>query len=306
MERKIGETFEYEGKIFKVKEDKKGYCYDCFFNKRCTLPVIKMVGECAAGCREDNKGVVFVEVQEQTQKTKEAKERKIGETFEFEGHKLKVVDKDGYGCDGCFFLNRECSLARDVSGFCSREYRTDKKRVIFVEAKDEQPQDEHPQELNLCEILKDCPKGTKFYSTVFGDVRFKEIVDAVYPIVVSCKDKHTECFRADGKVMIKYDGECCIFPSKEMRDWSKFTAPWLKKERFDPKTLKPFDRVIIRNVRDVWTCTLFSHISNKPDSRYIYVTCESVHKYCIPYNDETKHLVGTKEEAPVFYRYWED
>ena len=86
-------------------------------------------------------------------------ERKIGETFEFEGHKLKVVYKDGYGCDGCFFLNRECSLTRDVSGFCSGEYRTDKKRVIFVEAKDEQPQDEHPQELNLCEILKDCPQG---------------------------------------------------------------------------------------------------------------------------------------------------
>ena len=76
--------------------------------------------------------------------------------------------------------------------------------------------------------------------------------------------------------------------------------------KFDPKTLKPFDRVIIRNVLNVWTCTLFSHISDKPDSRYIYVTCESVHKYCIPYNDETKHLVGTKEDAPEFYKYWED
>ena len=101
--------------------------------------------------------------------------------------------------------------------------------------------------IDLTKILENCPKGTKFYSTVFGDVSFKEIIDAVYPIAVTCKDKHTECFRADGKVMMNYDGECCIFPSKEMRDWSKFTAPWLKKERFDPKTLKPFDKVLVRD-----------------------------------------------------------
>ena len=232
-------------------------------------------------------------------------ERKIGETFEFEGHKLKVVYKDGYGCDGCFFLNRECSLTRDVSGFCSREYRTDKKRVIFVEAKDEQPQDEQPQELNLCEILKYCPKGTKFYSTVFGDVRFKEIVDAVYPIVVSCKDKHTECFRADGKVMIKYDGECCIFPSKEMRDWSKVTAPWLKKERFDPKTLQPFDKVIAKCNDFKWVCEIFSHYDISKGIMP-YVCVGGFYNVCIPYNDDTKHLVGTKDEAPEYYRYWED
>ena len=28
--------------------------------------------------------------------------------------------------------------------------------------------------------------------------------------------------------------------------------------------------------------------------------------YCIPYNDDTKHLVGTEEEAPEYYRYWEN
>lgn len=63
MERKIGETFVYEGKKLQVKESERIGCDGCFFNKRCTSPVIKMVGECAAACREDNKGVVFVEVQ---------------------------------------------------------------------------------------------------------------------------------------------------------------------------------------------------------------------------------------------------
>lgn len=34
--------------------------------------------------------------------------------------------------------------------------------------------------------------------------------------------------------------------------------------------------------------------------------CGAYYKYCVPYNDETKHLVGTKDEAPEYYRYWED
>ena len=160
------------------------------------------------------------------------------------------------------------------------------------------------ENIDLTKILKDCPKGTKLYSTVYGDVSFKEIIDVVYPIAVSCKDKHTEYFKADGKVMIDYDGECCIFPSREQRDWSKFSAPWLKKEKFDPKTLKPFDRVLCKNGLDMWRCDLFSSYVGT-------YACPNVciggsYTYCIPYNDDTKHLVGTKEEAPEFYKYWED
>ena len=34
--------------------------------------------------------------------------------------------------------------------------------------------------------------------------------------------------------------------------------------------------------------------------------CWNAYTYCIPYNDDTKHLVGTTEEAPEYYRYWKD
>ena len=162
------------------------------------------------------------------------------------------------------------------------------------------------ENIDLTKILKDCPKGTKLYSTVYGDVSFKEIIDVVYPIAVSCKDKHTECFKADGKVMIDYDGECCIFPSREQRDWSKFSAPWLKKEKFDPKTLKAFDKVLVRDgYKERWLCRFFSHIVDG-EHIYKYITIGSGYKYCIPYNDETEHLVGTAGEAPEYYKYWED
>lgn len=239
-------------------------------------------------------------------------ERKIGETFEFEGHKLMVVVDDRCKCGKCFFCNKDCSSIKDVRCFCSEECRTDKKNVIFIEYNDEKQQEqaEQPQKLNLCEILKDCPKGTKLYSTVLGYVIFQGIVEgAVYPIVVICENGVNEDFTADGKMFIDFDGECTLFPSKEQRSWTDFIAPWLKKERFDPKTLKAFDRVLSRYDGGCWSANLFSHIEeehNKYRSTCSFVCNGSLVKFCIPYNDDTKHLVGTKEEAPDYYRYWED
>ena len=236
-------------------------------------------------------------------------ERKIGETFEYEGHKLRVVEGGIDKCDECFFYNIDCISNKYVRGFCAGDSRTDKKNVIFIEYNDEQPQEqaEQPQKLNLCEILKDCPKGTKLYSTVLGYVIFQGIVEgAVYPIFVSCENGVNEDFTADGKMFIDFDGECTLFPSKEQRRWADFIAPWLKKERFDPKTLKPFDKVLVRSENIFnWNCSLFSNIDDF-SSKYPFSCLSMCYRFCIPYNDETKHLVGTKDEAPDFYRYWEE
>ena len=161
------------------------------------------------------------------------------------------------------------------------------------------------ENIDLTKILKDCPKGTPLYSSTLGDVTFKEIDNGViYPIIVSCFNNINESFTADGK-MIKNKGECTLFQSKDQRDWSKFNAPWYKKRKFDPKTLKPFDRVLGRDCNTrIWKCNLFSHINEK-DS-FLYKCVGNAYIYCIPYNDDTKHLVGTTEEAPEYYRYWED
>ena len=75
--------------------------------------------------------------------------------------------------------------------------------------------------------------------------------------------------------------------------------------KFDPKTLKPFDRVIVRNNNGEWRCAFFSHIKDY-DSDYRYDCCYMIYRYCIPYNDDTRHLVGTTDDAPEYYRYWED
>ena len=166
------------------------------------------------------------------------------------------------------------------------------------------------ENINLCEILRDCPKGTKFYSLVFGEETYFKGVSLYQgnprPVFIYGKygEGHDFCLSRKGHPYADNYGECCIFPSKEMRDWSKFSAPWLKKERFDPKTLKVFDRVLVRNTRtEKWRCEHFSYF--KEGDEYPYMTSIS-YALCVPYNDDTKHLVGTKDEAPEFYRYWED
>lgn len=92
------------------------------------------------------------------------------------------------------------------------------------------------EKLNLCKILKDCPKGTKLYSTIFGTVSFL-VIESDYFIEVSLDDYETETFTCDGRYYAQYDGECVLFPSKEQRDWSKFKCP---KPKFDPNTFKTF------------------------------------------------------------------
>ena len=159
------------------------------------------------------------------------------------------------------------------------------------------------ENLNLVEILKDCPKGTKLYSTILGEVKLYKVKDNnTYPIGIEDKEGAQSWLTSNGKFMERFDGECILFPSREQRDWSKFKP---KKPKFDPKTLRPFDKVLRRDTcTEDWECDFFSHIYDGRGS-YPYVTTTNANKFCIPYNDDTKHLVGTTEEAPEYYRYWE-
>ena len=203
------------------------------------------------------------------------------------------------------------------------------------------------ENLNLVEILKDCPKGIKLYSTIFGDVKFNHVENDTYPIVLDVREGFTFRLLQDGRYINDFNGECTLFPSKEQRDWSKFNPKknglvstcefkdgdivainsglqvfilqrpksdlqgnchigydfetkefffsrerfdrlateeekqklfdtikksgykWnaetkilekLIKPKFDPKTLHPFDRVLVRLTRDcIWNATFFSH-----------------------------------------------
>ena len=162
------------------------------------------------------------------------------------------------------------------------------------------------ENINLIKILKNCPEGWEFWSDNYGKVRFK-CINKNYdrPIFVKRTDGGNAYYTKEGWCSKDFPASCLLWPSKDFRDWSKFTAPWYMKEKFDPKTLLPFDKVLVRDyLDDPWKVDFYSHKNVNTEHQYRCVG--NSYRFCIPYNDDTKHLVGTKEEAPNFYRYWED
>ena len=304
------------------------------------------------------------------------------------------------------------------------------------------------ENIDLTKILKDCPNGTKFYTSVWGEVSFEKILDReVYTIEIDTVSGYRLLMK-EGCYTKSNDAECIIFPSKDQRDWSKFTAPWYKKEsepkfkvgdwvinklgdswhivnldkknykvcdgkgnynyfpiskqdkmhlwtiqdvkdsdvlvngsnififhfinnrrlmgychvnmddgnlyndigrnecfctidaqitpatkeqrdllfqkikeagykwnvktntldklvnpKFDPKTLVPFTKVLIWKDL-IWIPTMFTFLDfslEYPRMRYNTIAVK-----VIPYNNDTKHLIGKTDEAPEYYRYWED
>ena len=165
------------------------------------------------------------------------------------------------------------------------------------------------EKIDLTKILKDCPKGTMFYTSVWGEVSFEGILEReIYTILIDTYSGY-KYLTKEGCRINANGAECILFPSKDQRDWSKFTAPWYKNGKFNPKTLKPFDRVLARIDGGNAYCWFADFVSTPTIEKYDLLPCIMSDKdvnMIIPYNDETKHLIGTAEEAPEYYRYWED
>lgn len=87
---------------------------------------------------------------------------------------------------------------------------------------------ENNNDINIAEILRDCPKDTKLYSPLFGEVELKTIHDLHFPIVTEIVNEEYKLmskkvdFAKDGTFFEIPNTECMIFPSQKMRDWSKF------------------------------------------------------------------------------------
>lgn len=228
--------------------------------------------------------------------------------------------------------------------------------------------------INIAEILKDCPKGTKLYSPLFGNVTLEEVDTSItVPIKVIDSLNSYNCFTKTGLYYNRTNAECLLFPSSEMRDWTKFfkrgdvvikngggmaavfdgwandtytefnttinlygdgntgeekvcdTLLFRKatdeeckkfiekieralKGKYNPKTLqiepvkpevpfnlKPFDKVLVRDdPNQKWTVDMFSYY-NQEDNDYPYICVGNHYCHCLPYNEQTAHLVGTKE-----------
>ena len=155
------------------------------------------------------------------------------------------------------------------------------------------------ENINLCEILKDCPKDTKLYCTFLGDVLFSKIKNNKIFVHIRCVEYY---FYSDGT--FNPEGECVIFPSREQRDWSKFKVP-IKK--FNPKDFKPFDKVlVICRKATCWEATFFRCLIIQSVIGGIIDTSTISWPQCIPYNKDTSHLANTSKDCPDYYKWWDE
>lgn len=163
------------------------------------------------------------------------------------------------------------------------------------------------ENLDLTKILEGCPQGTEFYHACYGRVWFVGIdLYSNHPITLSTVNSCIADISVTrkGTFSIRHNGECLLFPSKEQRDWSKFERFWdkpKKVDKFDVNTLQPFDKVLSRNpYNKLWSPNLFGYLLTDE------VRCIDGNWYCvIPYNEETKYLVGTNKDCPEYYKWWE-
>lgn len=136
--------------------------------------------------------------------------------------------------------------------------------------------------LDLTEILKNVPVGTKLYSPIYGEVEFigmRDVETSTYCINCSAFNGQDVYFAKDGTIDVNYPGECMLFPSKDNRDWSVFSCPF-----------KPYDRVLVRdNDNGTWNIELFAFYSQKG---YNYHCMCANYMQCIPF-DGNEHLLGT-------------
>lgn len=139
------------------------------------------------------------------------------------------------------------------------------------------------KELNLINILKDCPIGTPLYSPLFGDVRLHYIGQST--VTVKLSDIKTAHFLSNGKYFSD-NPECMLFPSKENRDWSNFHP---NGHKFQPR-----DWCLMRNIKErfpyTWRLCQFAY---KTDDGLYEAVGGHRYKECLPYNNLTKHLLGT-------------
>lgn len=148
--------------------------------------------------------------------------------------------------------------------------------------------------------------GAIVYCTLIGEcfVESVNINDCFRARLVQTRDSK-KCIEFDeyGRPAGDIDAECCVFPSRDDRDWSTFDAT----PRFDIGELKPFDKVLARyksyggEEPTPWKPAFFvRHIPETGEFELL----PGYGMYCVPYNDETKHLLGTTDEAPEFYKTW--
>lgn len=116
------------------------------------------------------------------------------------------------------------------------------------------------ENINLVEILKDAPKGTKLWSPICGICTLYNIDTTLSAPIIVRANEGKLTFNSNGLYYKLAGAECLLFPSKEHRDWSTFKVPWKHKH------FEAFQKVLISHFADnyfpckeIWVPALYGY-----------------------------------------------
>ena len=167
--------------------------------------------------------------------------------------------------------------------------------------------------INIAEILKDCPTGTKLYSPIFGNVYLDKIRPHLAIVVTTDKEQGDikEEFLYDGRYGM--NGECMLFPSKNKTTWEGFQRPFQDGDIIFTHTM--FNNLSkYLNLGMYYTWISIFHKMRK-DQVITYVDMENSGKY-FPFwtckgelcrkNDISSQRLATEEEKERLFKYIKD
>ena len=146
------------------------------------------------------------------------------------------------------------------------------------------------EKINIAEILKNKPQGTKLYSRICGAVELKEIIDVRKKksiVVKELNSNNQHRFWHDGNFFRA--GQCVLQPSENMADWSKFS--WKKGDVLqnnDHNTQVIFDR-FISDTYEMVRCKYWLKVDN------------GIERFVVETNVFTKDYFKVSEELSQCY-----
>lgn len=147
--------------------------------------------------------------------------------------------------------------------------------------------------INIAEILKDKPQGTKLYSLTYGGCFYQEYTG---DFGIECQSQSGVQFNLDEYGRCCIDGECILFPSKYMHDWRKYA--WKKGDVLVSNDGK--ERVIFVKFQDNrylrFFGKFFSQRKEDGDIDYKFTLDAPINNYTLEDKDVAHIYINTIEE----------
>lgn len=200
---------------------------------------------------------------------------------------IEVLDKNNvpriFSSDGTYNIHGECMLFPSKDNRDWKSFKSFKKGEILI------LNDTFPFVYNGWE-------GQDLYGSICG-VRTDNTLVTINSNGWARKKSTRKATEAEKEAFL-------LRLKREGYEWNSCNMTLIKITKFNILELKPFDKVLVRdNNYNDWKPALFYRYEENLIHPYV-VSIYSSYAQCIPYNNDTKHLVGTNKDCPEYYKTW--